>query len=179
MKNQRYDTMEIMVVKPDDGEFKMAMLKPTNTSEFFKTENIKSNASADTLRSKIQKFYTSQYGVSPVITKTLYDSSLIETTEDGEDIYQSVYTIQVPTAIGFASVDTIMLLPLSTKSKFTIVYPKDKQLSTPPLAGKFFMECHSPDGKSFPTKDMLIKSASANSVKARLEADCGFLKGKI
>jgi len=71
------------------------------------------------------------------------------------------------------------LLKLSSKAKFEIVYPTEKQLSTPPLAGKFFMECFSPDGNSYPTQDMDIKSAGASSVQNRLETDCGFLKNKI
>ncbi len=42
-ENMRYDTLEIIVVNPDDGIFKMAMNKPTNTTAFHKTGNIKAN----------------------------------------------------------------------------------------------------------------------------------------
>lgn len=38
--------MEIKVINPDDGFFKMAMNKPTNKTEYYKTDNIKANTSA-------------------------------------------------------------------------------------------------------------------------------------
>ena len=71
--------MEIVVVSPDDGYFKMAMNKPTNTSDYYKTDNIKANAPASELRSKINKFYTSQYGVSPIVTLKWFKSDGAET----------------------------------------------------------------------------------------------------
>lgn len=159
----RYDTLEIIVVNPDDGIFKMAMNKPTNTTAFHKTGAIKANGTPAALLKEINGFYTSQYGVSPVVTKRWLDSDGVETTDGAENVYSSVYTIKVPTALKAPSVDLIILLPISTKSKFTVVYPIEKQLSTPPMKGKFFIECHSPDGKAYATQDMSIWNINAKN----------------
>jgi hypothetical protein len=66
--------------------------------------------------------------------------------EDSDDIYSVSYIIVVPTAISVPSVDTIMVMRTSTKSRVEVIYPKDKQLSDAPLTGKFFIECRNTHG---------------------------------
>ena len=76
------------------------------------------------------------------------------------------------------SVDTVMVMPDGTNSKIEVVLPKDKQLSDPPLDGKFFIECRDVDGKQYATKDISLW-ANTNDVLTRLAEDCGFLREKV
>ena len=71
-----------------------------------------------------------------------------------------------------------MVFAMSTTASIEISYPADNQLASPPLSGKFFVECHNVDGNAYATSDMDL-TISASGLKAVLETDCSFLKGKI
>ena len=170
--------MEIIITGADDGVFKMAMLKP-GTEEFFKSGEITAGGNADQLRSAIKGFYSKLYGVNPVVTLTVFDADGAETTEDALDIAAHHYLIEVPLAISIPSVETIMVVPMSTQADILITYPSDKQLSSPPLSGKFYIDCYNTDGNKYSTRDIDVSSVSANRFKSVLESDCSFLAGKI
>ena len=48
-RDLNYDTMEIIIISPDGGDFKLAMLKP-NTTDYHKTDSIKAGGPAEDLR---------------------------------------------------------------------------------------------------------------------------------
>lgn len=70
------------------------------------------------------------------------------------------------------------MLPVSTTSTISIDYPTDVQLSSPPITGQFWVQCHNTDGESYATRDIDF-NANAQHFKNVLEADCSFLAGKI
>ena len=70
------------------------------------------------------------------------------------------------------------MIPVTTTASIEFQYPPDVQLSSPPLSGKFWVECHNTDGATYATRDM-GPGTDASSFKAILEADCAFLAGKI
>eukprot|EP00354_Favella_ehrenbergii_P006253 CAMPEP_0170454576 /NCGR_PEP_ID=MMETSP0123-20130129/2782_1 /TAXON_ID=182087 /ORGANISM="Favella ehrenbergii, Strain Fehren 1" /LENGTH=74 /DNA_ID=CAMNT_0010717335 /DNA_START=60 /DNA_END=284 /DNA_ORIENTATION=- len=71
-----------------------------------------------------------------------------------------------------------MTVPMSTQSEIQYKFPKEIQLSDPPLSGKYYLECSNTDGKKYATTDIDVTSNAA-AVKNLLEKDCAFLKGKI
>lgn len=117
--------------------------------------------------------------MSCVVTLTLFDVDGVETTDAAGDADSYVYTVEVPTAISAPSVESIIVVPTTTTATVDIVYPADRQLSTPPISGKFFIECTHPDGSSYPTQDLDIYSANEWNVWDQIEADCSYLKNKI
>jgi hypothetical protein len=159
--NIQYDTMKIMVTKPDQNIYKMAMLKP-GTQDYVKTDNIISGCSPDDLKAVIKGFYTDLYDVEPLVTSTFYDGSGSVTTEDSGTVNSITYMIQTPTALAAASVDNIFVLPITTSSTIEVVYPSVKQLSSPPLSGKFFVECHDVTGQAYTTHDMELSISAAS-----------------
>ena len=84
----------------------------------------------------------------------------------------------MPTAITDASVTQINTISMTTKSKIEIKYPKDLQLSDPPISGKYYLECSNLDGKTYQTNDIDVNS-NEGDVQRLLENDCSFLRGKI
>ena len=161
----------------DQGIFKMAMLKP-GTEEYFQSGEIIAGGDADQLKAAINGFYTSQYKVSPIVTRSFLDSAGDLTTEEAGNVFTVQYIIETPKALSAASVETIMLLYISSTASVDIVYPIDKQLSSPPLSGSFIVECFNTDGNNYASREMSI-SIDAAGFKNVLEADCSFLSGGI
>lgn len=87
----------------------------------------------------------------PIVTATFFDDSGIETTQDAPEVHTVKYTVELPMAISRASVETIMIVPVSSDSTIEIVYPAEKQLSSPPLSGTFFATCYNTDGNRYDT----------------------------
>ena len=77
------------------------------------------------MKAGIKGFYQSRFNIAPLVTLTYEDASGGSLLEGDENIYQYVYTIEVPTAITEASVGQIMTVPLSTTSRIDFVFPKD------------------------------------------------------
>ena len=113
------------------------------------------------------------------MTAVWFDASGIETTEDDIDAHTVKYSVKIPTALASASVETIMVVPVTTGAAVEIVYPEDAQLSSPPISGTFYASCYDTDGSKYDTYDMDIESVDAEKFQGVLERYCGFLKGKI
>ena len=143
--NIQYDTMEVRIISPDQGLFILAMLKP-GTSQWVKTGQITAGGDADQFAEGIKGFYKTLYGVDPLVTLKYVDQDDLEVEADAFNMRAVVYTVQTPTALNGPSVETIMVLPLSTFSTIEFVYPTEIQLSSPPLTGKFWIECHNTEG---------------------------------
>lgn len=172
-----YDTMKIVVYSPDGGLFVLMFLHPTKGT-WIKSETITAGADAATFKAAIKVFYTSVYGVAPIVTLDNYTADFTETTEGADDVAILIYTIEVPSAIGRPSVENIMLVPMSTFSDIEFVYSTDIQLSSPPLSGSYWLKCYDTDGTWYSTQDIPVGS-NANFVYNRLVSDCSFLKDKI
>jgi len=112
------------------------------------------------------------------VTLTFKDTSGVEVPEGDATAVSWVYTIEVPTAIEGPSVESIMVVAITTVSEFDFVYSKDLQLSDPPLSGSFYLMCSDTQGNTFATHDLPV-SADANAVRHLLESDCPWLKGSI
>lgn len=119
------------------------------------------------------------YGVSPIVTLAYYDSDGVEIFDPEVDgVISYVYTVEVPTALEGPSVENIMVVPLTSYSDFSFVYSTDIQLSSPPLSGKYYINCGDTDGNIYSTLDLDVSNVEA-VVKTRLENDCPWLKGGI
>ena len=175
--NILYDTMEITVVKPDQLVYRLALLKP-GTTDYHRTGDIVSGCSADDMKTALDSYYTSLYSVSPVVTATYYDGSASETTADSSTVNSIKYTITVPIALSGESVSSAFELAISTSSTIDIVTPANKQLSSPPITGSFWVECHNEVDQAFATQDMDI-GISDKDFLTQLETDCSFLRGKV
>jgi len=67
------------------------------------------------------------------------------------------------------------MVPMTTTATVDFVYPEDIQLSSPPLSGKFYVECADVDGGIYATQDMAL-DISAVDFKAVLNSDCSFIR---
>lgn len=170
--------MEIHITNPDNGAFILAMLKP-GTDQWIKSGMMTAGGDADSLKEGIKVFHTGLYGVEPIVTMKFVDQHDEEVEQDAPTMLKAVYTIETPTALDGPTVDTIMTIPLSSFSQFDFVYPPEIQLSSPPLSGKFWVECHNTDGNTYATSDIDIRTVTADILKSVLETDCSFLKDKI
>ena len=108
--------MEIIIISPDEGDFKLAMLYP-DTTDYFKTDKIKAGGPAEDLRKQIKGFYWRQYKVVPVVTRTFYNEDQDEVDEDSDEIHSVSYIIEVPTLISRPSVETVMVMKAGTTSE--------------------------------------------------------------
>ena len=117
--------MEIIVISPDQGDFKLAMLYPDSTN-YFKTHEIVAGGPAEHLRQQIKDFYRNLYGVEPLATSKFYNDNQQEVAEDSDEIHSVSYIITVPTLISRPSVDTVMVMKTGTTSQIEVVLPKDK-----------------------------------------------------
>ena len=121
--------------------------------------------------------------MQPIVTLQYYDDADTETTvDDPNGVTTWKYTIETPTALESASVETIMFVPVTSGATCDIIYPGDvdqPRLSSPPLSGTFYASCYNTDGMKYDTIDMDIADVSAKSFKSVLEEYCGFLAGKI
>ena len=108
------------------------------------------------MQTALDSYYTSLYSVSPVVTATYYDASAVETTADSGTVNSIKYTITVPIAISTESVSSATALASTTASTIDIVTPANKQLSSPPITGLFWVECHNDANQAFATQDMDI-----------------------
>ena len=138
---------------PDSGTFILQFLNSAN-NKFVASSEITAGTDADTFKNAIKRYYNTKFGLEPLVTLSYRTSDGSETVEGADDATVFVYTIEVPTAISEASVDTILLVPLTTASTVTFVYSNDIQLSSPPLSGKFWVKCYDTDGSWYSTADL-------------------------
>ena len=124
-KNFNFDTMEIIIVSPDEGKFKLAMLIP-DTRDYHKTGEIVAGGPAEGLKEEIKRFYKDLYGVTPIVTRYFYDDRQRKVDEDSDSIHSVSYIIEVPKPLTRPSVETIMVMRTSTTAKIEVIYPKDK-----------------------------------------------------
>lgn len=176
-----YDTIEIRVNGADEGEFMLAYVKPELDDEgkiqYWKSEKMQANSDAEHIEAGIKGFYH-KFRVTPLVTRTLFDSegSSVDAIEDAHSI---IYKVEVPRPLDEPSVETIMVVPISTMAQITVAYPTEVQESSPPMDGSFFISCHTPEGDIFRTHDLNIKHVNSHHIKTALERDCGFLKDKV
>jgi len=109
----KYDTMEIKVKKPDEGLFVLMFLNPTN-SEWVKSGSIKAGCTADEMKAGIKGYYNSLFKVDPLVTLTYRDFNGELVEADSENMTELIYTVEVPIAINFPSVENIMTVPMTT-----------------------------------------------------------------
>lgn len=117
--------MEIWVKSPDEGIIILAFLNPAN-SNWVKSNQITVGCTADEMKAAIKGFYSGNYGVDPIVTlsyRAVDGETVLEQGEDG--IVYFVYQVEVPTAIARPSVETIMIVPLTSFSTIEFVYPTD------------------------------------------------------
>ena len=183
--NIDYDTLEINVSSADQKTFRLFYMRPDN-GEYWQSEEIIAGGDENQFKNAIKGFYKSVYNVEPIVTLKYYDNADIEVPSDqasGDITYK--YMIETPTALESASVETIMLAPVTTEATIDIIYPEDdhrigrKRLSSPPITGTFYVSCYNTDGAKYDTNDMDITTVTAESFQQVLETDCSFLAGKI
>ncbi len=106
--------MEIHIASPDEGLLALMFLNPSNT-EWVKSGTIKANGTADEMKNAIKGYYNGKFIADPLVTLTYCDSSGAPVEEsDTENIYKTIYTVKVPTAIESASIEQIMVVAVST-----------------------------------------------------------------
>ena len=176
--NFNFDTMTVTITGSDDKAFRLRYQVP-GTSDLFQSEPIVAGGDAAQFKDAIEEYYDNLFDVEPTVTRTYLDAEGVETS----DVTTTVkYTIVVPVAIPAdksPSVTGIIVEKLDTEATFEIAYPAAVQLSDAPLEGSFVAYCYHPDGQFYATRAMEIANVNANTLKVRLETDCGFLKGKI
>lgn len=107
------------------------------------------------------------------------DAEGVETTKDMLEIQAHHYIVEVPLAISVPSVESILVASITSGASVEITYPVDKQLSSPPLSGTFYINCYDTDGSMYSTRDIDFQSVTDKIVKNVLQEDCSFLSGKI
>ena len=194
------DTLEIRVTDPDGGTFALAFLVPHN-DDIWASSEITAGCTADEMYDAIRGYYWNMFRVNPIVTLTTGtveveteetdeadDTGETDGAEDTEDTGETeeaaapigvyVYTVEVPKILTSASVETIMVAPITTQSSVTFVYPSERQLSSPPISGAFYIDCHHPDGNVYQTRDFGF-GINGNRLRRFIEEDCSFLSGKI
>jgi hypothetical protein len=156
-----YDTMKITVTGADQGSYMLAFLNDA-TNEYSPSSPIVAGCSASDMQTAIAGYYTAKFSVSPLVTATYLDSTGAETTEDGVDVFTIDYLVEVPTILTEASVTSIIMVATTTSATVEFVYPADLQLSSPPLSGKFYVECIDVDGGAYATEDMDLDVTAAD-----------------
>jgi hypothetical protein len=149
----KFDTLEIRISNPDDLYFKLAFMDDADQS-YIQSKEFRADSSAWQMRDAIGKFYTDKYHIWPEVTVAFFDADGQETTKGASDLDQAVYTVTVPKALSEASVTSILPLNVNSTATIDFVYPTDKQLSDPPMTGKFYARCADVDGQMYATRDM-------------------------
>ena len=85
----------------------------------------------------------------------------IETTQNASDFAIVQYLVETPVVLSAPSVETIMVALVTSTATVDIVYPVDKQLSSDPLSGSFYVSCYNTDGSMYDTSDMDITTITA------------------
>ena len=120
--NLEWDTLEILVVGADQGEFVLAYQVP-GTSDFWQSGTVVAGGDAEQMRRAIGGFYN-RYGTQPIVTVGYLDANGLPTTEDAA--YTTVYKIETPAILRGPSVENIMVVPQTTGAQIHIVYPTEK-----------------------------------------------------
>jgi hypothetical protein len=172
-----WDTLEIRVIKPDQGKIVLMYLDPRN-DKFIKSGAITAGCSAAEMRAAIKGYYEKIYKQAPSVTLSYQDAAGKDVPYGDAALNAYVYKVELQTAISEPSVTQITTVAITSKSKVEIKYPSDLQLSDPPISGKYYLKCSNTDGATYATNDIDIKS-DARAVQRLLESNCSFLKGKI
>ena len=173
-----FDTMTVTITDSDDQTFRLRYQIP-GTSDLYQSEIIVAGGDANQFKDAIKEYYDDRFDFDPEVTRTYLDATGVETSEVTTTVK---YTIVVPVAIPAdqsPSVEGIIVEKVDTEATFEIAYPAAVQLSDAPLEGEFVAYCYHPDGQFYATRPMDTATVNANTLRVRLETDCGFLKGKI
>ena len=119
------------------------MMYQDPNNEWFKTDPIKDTCTGAEMAAAIKGYYSKFFGAVPTVAKKYINYEMKETVEtDTENIMEVRYVIELPKAITTPTVNNIMVVSLGSRAELTFSYPKDVQLSDPPLSGEWYIECY-------------------------------------
>lgn len=147
--------------------------------KYYRTSQITAGCSAKSMRDNIKGFYKDQFGVEPQVQRMCELNNLTLTNNcTHEDVTTHIYTITVPVSIKRPSVLTVIPVANTTMSDQDWIYSESISLSTPPMRGKFFLECYDTQGNPYFTEDLGF-SADPNAIREHLIATCPWLRDAI
>ena len=100
------------------------------------------------MRSALNTYWTTYFGVSISVTLTMYDAAGLETLVTADSV-KNVYTFTFPKSVAS---DTIVTRPsfsattTASGSKLSFLLPKEVQKSNAPISGSFIISCPLSDG---------------------------------
>lgn len=154
---------ELSIQNPDNGTYTLSLVDSVTsaTPAVYKTETIRSDASASTLRTVLNKFYSKVHKADVSVSTLYYDADANE-VPDASTAVQWRHVITVNKAIyGFSSI-SIMAQPAADTNKgtaasasaFTVKLPSAVQASSAPFNGTFVITCTDKFNKQYESTPM-------------------------
>ena len=133
--NTTLETTRITINNVGEGQFALAFVDHDGT--LVKTDLIDLNTTDSDMRSKINPYYWQRRRSACTVTKTMYDSNDVITTNETEGI-KHVYEVTVKKLLDTQSVKNIM----SSDNRVTFDLPSAAgTLSSAPLSGNLRIKC--------------------------------------
>lgn len=109
----------------------MSILNPL-TNKLWTSQTISTNATGDQFANAISGYYSSVWGASITVARTMYDGNETITT-DIKKAAKTVFEITAHRSLKQATTSYVNFAKMTTKSTFSMLYPSQVQLSTPPI----------------------------------------------
>jgi hypothetical protein len=130
-----HDTVRITIENPDDGNYLLSFVNP-ETMGLTMSSQFAANADVAKVRDAVKAFYADTYESDIKVELTMYDAANATTTNLTDSV-KNVYDIKMLKLISSESTSKIYVAKTTTKSKVSVQYPSEVQLSTPPISGNF------------------------------------------
>lgn len=171
----RPEMWEISINNPDAGTYVMTLVDTETkaTPQVYTTETISASASASTLKTILNKFYSTVHGADVSVTTLFFDADANEVA-DASTAVQWKHVITCNKALAGYSSPSIMAQPradlvkktAATKAGIAIKLPSEVQSSSTPFNGTMVITCTDNFNKEYESYPMKFDASTVGIEKA-------------